>query len=240
MTDNHTIHFAPSHLLGRLSPRRRDAPAPAAHWPRSRSSRHLTHFLSPKYFPPPAHWPGPCSSPLGILPIFSAIFPPSFALLITPPHFSPCINPNSPPILERAGTALCENARQHALQWDVATAYALGKLNLFAPPTLPSPYPTPPPPPHPPSPPPPPPTLYPTIYPTSNPPPSPPPPPNPSPRPGKLLGRRVVLMGCSTGATLQMWLAAQPWVGEAVRGGTLAALVLFSPGVQIAKVRTRE
>uniref|UniRef100_A0A7S3FEZ7 Serine aminopeptidase S33 domain-containing protein n=1 Tax=Haptolina ericina TaxID=156174 RepID=A0A7S3FEZ7_9EUKA len=49
----------------------------------------------------------------------------------------------------------------------------------------------------------------------------------------KLLGRRVVLAGCSTGGSLAVWLAAQPWVGE-----ELAALVLFAPGFAIAKLGT--
>ena len=49
---------------------------------------------------------------------------------------------------------------------------------------------------------------------------------------GKLCGKKVVLCGCSTGATLAVWLASQPWVGE-----ELAALVLVSPAWAIAKVR---
>ena len=39
---------------------------------------------------------------------------------------------------------------------------------------------------------------------------------------GKLVGRRVVLLGCSTGGSLAVWLAAQPWVKN-----ELAALILF-------------
>ena len=47
----------------------------------------------------------------------------------------------------------------------------------------------------------------------------------------RLLGERVVLVGCSTGGSLAMWLSAQPWVGP-----ELAALVLISPGFRLAKL----
>ena len=46
---------------------------------------------------------------------------------------------------------------------------------------------------------------------------------------GTTLADRVVVLGCSTGATLAMWAAAQPWTA-----GQLAALVLVSPGFEIA------
>jgi len=50
---------------------------------------------------------------------------------------------------------------------------------------------------------------------------------------GKLLGRRVIILGCSTGGTLAVWLAAQPWAQADIH-----ALVLFSPAFAIAKVGT--
>jgi len=50
---------------------------------------------------------------------------------------------------------------------------------------------------------------------------------------GKLLGKRVVLLGCSTGGSLAVWLAAQPWVGD-----ELATLILFAPAFAIAKLGT--
>jgi len=46
---------------------------------------------------------------------------------------------------------------------------------------------------------------------------------------GKLVGRRVVLLGCSTGGTLATWVAAQPWARE-----SLAAVVLVSPGYALS------
>ena len=39
-----------------------------------------------------------------------------------------------------------------------------------------------------------------------------------------LLGKRVVLVGCSTGATLSAWLAVQPWAAPLVTN-----LLLISP-----------
>ena len=45
---------------------------------------------------------------------------------------------------------------------------------------------------------------------------------------GALLGKRVVLLGCSTGGSLSLWLAAQPWTARA-----LAGLVLVSPGLRL-------
>ncbi|KAL1525402.1 hypothetical protein AB1Y20_020261 [Prymnesium parvum] len=50
---------------------------------------------------------------------------------------------------------------------------------------------------------------------------------------GRLLGQRVVVIGCSTGGSLAMWLAAQPWARE-----SLAAIVLISPAWQVAKFGT--
>ena len=47
---------------------------------------------------------------------------------------------------------------------------------------------------------------------------------------GRVLGERVLLIGCSTGGSLAMWAAAQPWAQEA-----LAGLVLISPAWQVAK-----
>ena len=49
----------------------------------------------------------------------------------------------------------------------------------------------------------------------------------------KLIGRRVVVVGSSTGGSLAVWLASQPWAQP-----DLAALVLFSPAFAIAKVGT--
>lgn len=46
---------------------------------------------------------------------------------------------------------------------------------------------------------------------------------------GKLCGRRVVLMGSSTGGSLALWLAAQPWARPDVAG-----VVLISPGLKLA------
>ncbi|EOD08274.1 hypothetical protein EMIHUDRAFT_121950 [Emiliania huxleyi CCMP1516] len=46
---------------------------------------------------------------------------------------------------------------------------------------------------------------------------------------GRLAGRRVVLVGCSTGGTLAVWLACQAWARPA-----LAALVLVSPGFALS------
>ena len=45
---------------------------------------------------------------------------------------------------------------------------------------------------------------------------------------GLLLGRRVLLLGCSTGGSLALWLASQPWVGG------LVGLVLVSPGLRLS------
>jgi pimeloyl-ACP methyl ester carboxylesterase len=45
---------------------------------------------------------------------------------------------------------------------------------------------------------------------------------------GLLLGRRVLLIGCSTGGTLALWLASQPWVDG------LVGLVLVSPGLRLS------
>ena len=44
---------------------------------------------------------------------------------------------------------------------------------------------------------------------------------------GLLLGR-VLLLGCSTGGSLALWLASQPWVNG------LVGLVLVSPGLRLA------
>ena len=46
---------------------------------------------------------------------------------------------------------------------------------------------------------------------------------------GRLLGDRLVLVGCSTGATLALWLSAQQWTKK-----ELAALVLVSPAFRFA------
>lgn len=46
---------------------------------------------------------------------------------------------------------------------------------------------------------------------------------------GRLLGRRVVLIGCSTGGTLATWVSAQHWARSA-----LAAVVLISPGFALS------
>ena len=51
---------------------------------------------------------------------------------------------------------------------------------------------------------------------------------------GRLLGKRVVVIGTSTGATLSLWLATQAFAAE-----RLAALVLFSPGFAIKKAGAR-
>ena len=45
---------------------------------------------------------------------------------------------------------------------------------------------------------------------------------------GLLLGRRVLLLGCSTGGSLALWLASQPWVDG------LVGLVLVSPGLRLS------
>jgi pimeloyl-ACP methyl ester carboxylesterase len=47
----------------------------------------------------------------------------------------------------------------------------------------------------------------------------------------KLLGRRVVVLGMSTGASLGVWLASQAWAKE-----DLAALVLLSPAFAIGRL----
>lgn len=52
---------------------------------------------------------------------------------------------------------------------------------------------------------------------------------------GRLLGERVVIMGCSTGGVLATWLSEQPWVGA-----ELAALVLLSPVFRMARMPSRE
>jgi len=46
----------------------------------------------------------------------------------------------------------------------------------------------------------------------------------------KVLGRRVVLFGSSTGGTLSVWLASQPWAAPDV-----AAIVLVSPAFALRK-----
>lgn len=51
---------------------------------------------------------------------------------------------------------------------------------------------------------------------------------------GALLGERVLLVGCSTGGSLAMWIAAQPWSRPA-----LAGLVLISPAWTIARFGSR-
>ncbi len=47
---------------------------------------------------------------------------------------------------------------------------------------------------------------------------------------GSLLGKRVVILGSSTGSSLALWLAAQPWAAP-----RLASLILISPGFAIKK-----
>jgi pimeloyl-ACP methyl ester carboxylesterase len=46
---------------------------------------------------------------------------------------------------------------------------------------------------------------------------------------GRLVGRRVVIIGCSTGGTLATWVASQEWARSA-----LAAAVLISPGFALS------
>eukprot|EP00967_Tisochrysis_lutea_P141461 scaffold259911_cov34-Tisochrysis_lutea.AAC.2 len=46
---------------------------------------------------------------------------------------------------------------------------------------------------------------------------------------GQLLGKRVILIGCSTGGTLAVWIAAQRWAR-----GSLSAVVLISPGFALS------
>ena len=50
---------------------------------------------------------------------------------------------------------------------------------------------------------------------------------------GRQLGGAIVLMGSSTGGSLAIWLSGQAWV----RNGSLAALVLVSPGIRLAMPR---
>ena len=45
---------------------------------------------------------------------------------------------------------------------------------------------------------------------------------------GRLLGERVVLVGCSTGGSLAVWLSGQPWVQRKI-----AAIVLVSPAFRL-------
>jgi len=49
---------------------------------------------------------------------------------------------------------------------------------------------------------------------------------------GGVLGKRVVLVGCSTGGALSLWLSAQQWIDS-----KLMALVLLSPGIRLTMNR---
>jgi pimeloyl-ACP methyl ester carboxylesterase len=51
---------------------------------------------------------------------------------------------------------------------------------------------------------------------------------------GRLLGERIVIVGCSTGGLLATWLSKQPWVGAELR-----ALVLVSPYFRLAALPSR-
>lgn len=51
---------------------------------------------------------------------------------------------------------------------------------------------------------------------------------------GRLLGTRVVLIGCSTGGALSLWLSGQRWVGE-----ELAAIMLLSPGFRLTMPKSQ-